>query len=68
MTDRLLNRNQVVEATSLSANTIYRLIRTGSFPAPITVEGTGIKRWKESAVQSWIDRQGGINGGIDQAA
>ena len=52
-TERLLPPPVVCDRTSLSRTTLWRLVRAGTFPKPVTVS-PGRIAWPESAVQSWI--------------
>ena len=51
---QLLTIQQVQAATTLSKNTIYRLIHAGKFPAPVRI---GVQRvaWKVNEVAAFID-------------
>ena len=52
--DRLLRRDAVQAATGLSKATIYRLIASGDFPAPIKI-GLRAVAWPLSSILSWIE-------------
>lgn len=52
--DRLLRLRDVMDATGLSRSTVYKLMREGSFPAPVHI-GPKASRWRESAVRAWMD-------------
>jgi prophage regulatory protein len=52
-TRRLINGSAVQEITSLSRSTIWRLVRTGEFPAAIVLTA-GRKAWDADAVERWI--------------
>ena len=54
MQDRLLRRREVERITSMSRASIYRLMRSGSFPLPVKVGSTAV-RWKESDIADWIE-------------
>ena len=54
MNDRLLRRREVEELTGLSRASIYRLMRSGSFPLPVRVSATAV-RWKASDIAVWIE-------------
>ena len=54
MNDRLLRRREVEELTGLSRASIYRLMRSGSFPLPVRVSATAV-RWKASDITAWIE-------------
>jgi prophage regulatory protein len=53
MTEKLLRIRAVKETTGLSKNTIYGLIRHGSFPRPLRI-GVKAVGWREADVHSWI--------------
>lgn len=55
--DALLKINEVSAATSLSAPTIYRRLRDGTFPAPIHLSRR-CTRWRAGAVRRWIQELG----------
>lgn len=50
--DYLLPRKTVEKLSGLSRATIYRLIKAGKFPRPLSI-GTGSVRWRESDIISW---------------
>jgi len=50
--DFLLPRKTVEKLSGLSRATIYRLIKTGKFPRPLSI-GTGSVRWRQSEVIAW---------------
>lgn len=50
--DYLLPRKTVEEMSGLSRATIYRLIKSGKFPRPLSI-GTGSVRWRQSDVIAW---------------
>jgi prophage regulatory protein len=49
----LIRLNDVIKITSLSRSTIYRHIKTGSFPKPVKV-GDATIRWRENDVVEWV--------------
>ena len=53
-TDRLLGAKAVSHITSLSRFTVYKLAKSGHFPAPRQI---GPKRvaWKETDIIRWMD-------------
>ena len=51
--ERLLPPPIVSDRTSLSRTTLWRMVRAGSFPKPVTIS-PGRIAWPESAVQAWI--------------
>lgn len=54
MQDRILRLKQVCKLTGLSKSTLYELVRTGDFPAPVKIHGR-CSGWSANAVQGWID-------------
>jgi prophage regulatory protein len=50
--DRLLDKWAVEERTSLDITTIYRKIKSGTFPQPVRI---GLRRvaWRESDIATW---------------
>jgi prophage regulatory protein len=52
LTDFLLRRTEVQQIAGISRATIYRLIKAGKFPHPVSL-GTGSVRWKQSDVIAW---------------
>ena len=52
-TERLLPPAVVMDRTSLSRTTLWRLVRAGQFPKPAQVS-PGRVAWAEGAIQGWI--------------
>jgi len=50
--DYLIPRKTVEQMSGLSRATIYRLIKAGKFPRPLSI-GTGAVRWRQSDVIAW---------------
>jgi prophage regulatory protein len=50
--DYLIPRKVVEKMSGLSRATIYRLIKSGKFPRPLSI-GTGAVRWRQSDVIAW---------------
>ena len=50
--DFLLPRKTVEKLSGLSRATIYRLMKSGKFPRPLSI-GTGAVRWRQSEVIAW---------------
>ena len=50
--DRLLSRESVMERTSLSSTTIWRLIKRGEFPQSVPVSLRRVA-WREIDIQLW---------------
>lgn len=53
----LLRRPEVERRTGLSRSGIYVAIKEGSFPAPITLNGTRSVAWIEREISDWIEGQ-----------
>lgn len=51
--DRLLRRNEVMRLTGLPKSTLARMVREGTFPAPVRI-GKRSVAWRESEVLEWI--------------
>ena len=49
---RMLRTKQVLELTGWSRATIWRKVKSGDFPAPITLGPNSIA-WPEDAILSW---------------
>ncbi len=52
LVDWLIPRKTVEKLSGLSRATIYRLIKAGKFPRPLSI-GTGSVRWRQSDVIAW---------------
>lgn len=50
--DCLIPRKTVEKMSGLSRATIYRLIKAGKFPRPLSI-GPGAVRWRQSDVIAW---------------
>jgi prophage regulatory protein len=50
--DYLLPRKTVEKLSGLSRAAIYRLMKSGKFPRPVSI-GTGSVRWRQSDVIAW---------------
>ena len=50
--DQLLPRRTVEKQAGISRATIYRMMKAGKFPHPVSI-GTGAVRWKQSDVTAW---------------
>ena len=49
----IMRRREVERRTGLSRSTIYERIRTGAFPAPISLGGKSVG-WIEHEVNHWL--------------
>lgn len=54
MTQKLLRLRAVEEATGLSRSSLYRLIQSDVFPAPIQLTGARAVAWLQTDVDAWI--------------
>jgi prophage regulatory protein len=52
--DSLLRRQQVQARTGLARSTLYALIRSGEFPASVSLTGGRAVAWRASDVDRWI--------------
>ncbi len=50
----ILRRNQVQSRTGLPRSTLYDKIKSGEFPAPISL-GVHSVGWLESEISAWIE-------------
>lgn len=53
----ILRRKQVEARTGFSRTTIYAKVRTGEFPAPITLGNGRAVGWIESEVEGYLTAQ-----------
>jgi prophage regulatory protein len=58
---RLLRLPAVLDRTGLGRDTVYRLIRRGTFPAPYKISDRA-SAWKESEISSWIEARAAERG------
>lgn len=52
----LLRRPEVESRTGLSRSEIYRRIKEGSFPSPVTL-GHRVVAWPSTTIDEWVDAQ-----------
>ena len=52
----IIRRKQVEARTGLSRSTIYERIKTGTFPAPVSI-GAKAVGWIEAEIEAWIAAQ-----------
>jgi len=52
---RLLDIDQLSDATGLAPSTIYQLVAQGQFPRPIKIGRQN--KWRESTLIAWLDRR-----------
>lgn len=56
--ERYLRERQIVgELLPFSASTLWRKVRTGSFPTPVKL-GPAITAWRERDIVAWLKAQG----------
>jgi len=53
---RILRRKQVEEVTGLSRSTLYKFIKEGLFPQPISL-GSRAVGWIDSEVNLWVSNR-----------
>ena len=49
----LIPRSEVLRLTSLSKSDMYRKIKDGTFPSPVSVGKRGV-RWHKDEIYEWI--------------
>ncbi len=54
--DRLIRLSDVLDLTSLSRSSVYRLVERGQFPRPVR-SGSRIVRWSLADVQKWMQKR-----------
>lgn len=54
MVDQLLRINGVRGATTLSRTEIYRRVKAGTFPAPVSLGGGRAVAWRVSDISAFI--------------
>ena len=59
---RLLKGRDVFQLVTLSRTTVWRRVRDGTFPAPVSLGTTRIA-WRESDIAAWIAAQKLTTGG-----
>lgn len=60
--DKLLRLPDVEAVTGCKKSTIYNLVRTGRFPAPVRISAR-CTAWPESAVLNWVQDCVAASGG-----
>lgn len=55
--DRFMRERDVLEATSLSRTTLWRVMKNGQFPRPVRIS-PGRVGWRESAIIAWQENPG----------
>lgn len=51
--DRFLRIDEVLHATGLGRNTVYRRIREGTFPKQVRI-GPNSVAWRQSVIAEWM--------------
>ena len=51
--ERMLRIDDVCSQAGLSRSTIYSMVNTGAFPAPVRLHGATVA-WLQTEVQAWI--------------
>ena len=64
---RMLRFADVIECTGLSRTTIWRRIRAGTFPAPLSL-GENSCGWPENLIQEWIESRPVVHYANQEAA
>ena len=54
--NKLIKISEVIEKTSLSRSTIYRLLNLGDFPRQVKLSSRSIG-WVEEEIQEWINEK-----------
>lgn len=49
----LIRRKAVQDQTGLARSTLYKLISTGDFPAPVKITSKAVA-WRSSAIDAWV--------------
>jgi len=52
-----LDKNQVLEKTSIGKSQLYKLIKQGMFPSQINLCGGKSVRWLKSDIEAWMCQQ-----------
>ncbi|ABO23128.1 AlpA family transcriptional regulator [Shewanella loihica] len=53
---KLIKLKEVLEMTSLSKATLYRMIKLGAFPEQLSIGGRAVA-WVEDEVLNWIEER-----------
>ena len=64
---RMLRFADVIECTGLSRTTIWRRVRAGTFPAPLSL-GENSCGWPENLIQEWIESRPVVHYANQEAA
>lgn len=52
--EKILRRKEVESITGLARSTIYAMVKTGAFPAPVQLGNGHAVGWVASEVSAWI--------------
>ena len=52
---KLLRLPQVLDAVQMSKATLYRMVKSGTFPAPLRPSMSRMIAWKYVDIEEWID-------------
>lgn len=52
---RLMRLNEVIDAVGLSKSTIYREVKAGNFPEPVSITASRAVAWRVEEIDAWID-------------
>lgn len=55
----LYTREQVIDLTTLTRSTLYRHVKSGDFPAPVTLS-RGRVAWPRHLVHEWLRQHGAV--------
>ena len=56
MRDPILRIKDVMQITTLSRTTLYRLMGRGDFPPPLKL-GPNARGWRRSEVEAWVENR-----------
>ena len=58
---KMLRRSDIVRCTGLSSTTLWRLEKSGKFPARVKLTEGGSVGWSEQAVREWLESRQPVN-------
>ena len=56
MDEKIIKTKTVCKKLGISRTSFWRLRQSGLFPAAGSVSGTGVRGWRQSDVERWIDK------------
>lgn len=56
--NRLLSVNDLVDKLGVSRMSLYRWRKSGKFPEGRKIAGSNMVKWRESAIDQWIQDEG----------